>query len=207
MLAVVRQLLGFDAMQKSRDVLLQQTMEKRHQLSSFLLHQASETNDPIPGDPQLGFLALDLLRDEHSAATSVDRQLEDISILLTASKVADNFQQFDAVIDRLAAQPLTDVQLQATATILQRRSAMKTTGATSLESIKTFWRSVIKRSRSGEDQWLEASLQLATIGAQEHNFQDAFKVLNVISALHPEWGTPERKTRAASLKARLESSK
>ena len=206
-LAVVRQLLGFDAMQKSRDVLLQQTMEKRHQLSSFLLHLASETNDPIPGDPQLGFLALDLLRDEHSAATSVDRQLEDISILLSASKVADNFQQFDAVIDRLAAQPLTDVQLQATATILQRRSAMKTTGATSLESIKTFWRSVIKRSRSGEDQWLEASLQLATIGAQEHNFQDAFKVLNVISALHPEWGTPERKTRAASLKARLESSK
>ena len=205
-LAAFRQLLGFDAVQGSRDVLLQQTPEKRHQLSIFLLHQASQTNDAIPGDPQLGFLAIDLLRDEHSTEKSVDRQLEDMSTFLTASEVADNFQQFDAAIDKLAARPLTDIQLQTTASILGRRSAMKMAGSTSSESGKAFWQSVIKRSRSGDDQWLEASLQLATIAAQEHNFQDALKILNVIDALHPEWGTPERKTRASSLKARLESS-
>ena len=206
-LAACRQLLGFDAMQESRDILLRQTHEKRGQLAGFLLHQASETTDLIPGDPQIGFLVLDLLHEADATKMTVARQLEQLPILLEASRVADNFQRFDALIVVLTAKALTDQQLQTTASILEHRTAVKSTNTTSSESTEAFWQSVLKRSRSGEDQWLEASLQLATIAVQKKNFPDALKVINVIDALHPDWGTSERKTRAAALKARLESAR
>ena len=93
-LAACRQLLGFDAMRDSRDVLLRQSREKRRHLAAFLLHQAVENNDPVPGDPQIGFLALDLLREESSPAMPVDRLLQQLPMILAASRVADNFQQF-----------------------------------------------------------------------------------------------------------------
>ena len=206
-LAACRQLLGFDAMRDSHAVLLRQSREKRRHLAAFLLHQANETNDPVPGDPQIGFLALDLLHEESSPAMPVDHLLEQLPMILAASRVADNFQRFDMVITELTAKPLTDLQLQTTASILQRRNAMKMSDTASSDSAETFWQSVLKRSRSGDNDWLEASLQLATIAVQKKKFQDAAKVLNVINALHPDWGTSERKTRAAALMARLESAR
>ena len=207
-LAGYRQLQGFDAMQESREALLRQSLEKRRQLAGFLLHQASHTTDPFPGDPQLGFLTLDLLSEKEPAMKMpVERQLEQLPMLLEASRVADSFQMFDAVIVELTANVLTDAQLQTTASILERRTALKFTNTTSSQSTETFWQSVLKRSRSGDDQWLEASLQLATIAVQQKNFQHALKVINVIDALHPDWGTSERKARAAALKMRLEAAR
>jgi len=205
-LAACRQLLGFDAMQESRALLLRQSGNKRRQLANILIRQASETDDPIPGDPQLGFFALDLLGDTQFKLRSIDQQLEHLPLLLAASRVADNFQQFDAILKELTAKQLSDAQLESTSVILQRRSAMKVSTATSSESEKAFWGSVLKRSKSGEEQWLEASLQLVTIAIREGKFRDAARMLNVIDALHPEWGTPQRKARAAALKAELESS-
>lgn len=206
-LAACRQLLEFDAVQGSRDVLLRQTHERRCQLAGFLLHQASATTAPVPGDPQLGFLALELLCEKDSATLPTDRQLAQLPMLLEAAKVADNFQPFDAVLGELTAKSLTDAQLLRVAAILADRTALKSTKTKSSASTEIFWKSVLKRSRSGDDQWLEASLQLATIAVQKKNHQDALKVLNVIDALHPDWGTSERKTRATALKARVESSK
>ena len=206
-LASYRQLLGFDATQESRDLLLKQSREKRRQIALFLIHQASETKDPIPGDPQLGFLVLDLLSDSKQKSQPIDQQLERLPLLLKASGIADNYQQFDGVLQELTAKPLNDTQLQAITAILQQRGAMKVNVPKSSPSEKSFWASVLKRSKSGEDQWLEASLQLASIAVQERNFKDAAKMLNVIDALHPEWGTPERKTRAAALKAEVESTR
>lgn len=205
-LASCRQLLGFDVMPESRDLLLSQSYRKRRQLANILMRQASETNDPIPGDPQLGFLALDLLRDDKSKTRSIDQQLEELPLILAASRIADNFQQVDEILKELTAMQLNDTQLRTTTAILQRRSAVKANAATSSDSEKTFWRSVLKRSKSGEDQWLEASLQLAIIAVREGKSTDAAKMLNVIDALHPEWGTPQRKARAAALKTELESS-
>ncbi len=205
-LAACRQLLGFDAMQESRDFLLRQSGNKRRQIANMLIRQASETNDRIPGDPQLGFLALDLLGDEKFKSRSIDQQLEQLPLLLAASRVADNFQQFDAILKELTAKQLSDVHLQSTMAILQRRSGMKVSTAKSSESEKAFWGSVLKRSKSGEEQWLEASLQLATIAVREGKSRDAARMLNVIDALHPEWGSPQRKARAAALKAELETS-
>jgi len=205
-LAECRQLLGFDAIQESRDLLLRQSGNKRRQLANMLIRQASETNDPIPGDPQLGFLALDLSGDTQLKSRSIDQQLEQLPLLLAASRVADNFQLFDAILKELTAKKLSDVQLQSTTVILQRRSAMKVSTAKSSESEKTFWGSVLKRTKSGEEQWLEASLQLATIAVREGKSRDAARMLNVIDALHPEWGSPQRKARAAALRAELESS-
>lgn len=204
-LAACRQLLGFDAMLESRNLLLRQSGRKRRQLANILIRQASETHDPIPGDPQLGFLALDLLRDDQSKTRSLDQRLEELPLLLVASRVANNFQQFDEILKELTARQLNDAQLRTTTAILQRRSAMKVNTATSSDSEKSFWRSVLKRSKSGEDQWLEASLQLAMIAVRDGKSRDAAKMLNVIDALHPEWGTPQRKARAAALKTELES--
>lgn len=205
-LAACRRLLGFDILKESRATLLTTSDVDRRRFVTFLLHQASESKDPIPGDPQLGFLALDLLRNDKLTAQPIDRQLEQLTAILGASKVADNFEQFDSIIAVLTAKPLTDLQLQATASLLRRRSELKADGTSSNETARTFWQSVLNRSKSGEDQWLEASLQLATIAAWERRFKDAAKVINVIDALHPEWGTPERKARAAALRAELESS-
>lgn len=205
-LAACRQLLGFDGMQESRDLLLRQSGDKRRQLANILLRQASATDDPIPGDPQLGFLALDLLGDTQFKLRSIDQQLEQLPLLLAASRVANNFHQFDASLKELTAKQLSDAQMQSTTKILQRRSAMKVSTAKSSESEKTFWGSVLKRSKPGEEQWLEASLQLATIAVREGKSKDAARMLNVIDALHPDWGTPQRKARAAALQAKLESS-
>ena len=205
-LTACRQLLGFDAMQESRDLLLGQSGTKRRQLANILLRQASETNDPISGDPQLGFLVLDLLRDQKSKLHSIDQQLEGLPLLLTASRVADNFQQFDELLKELTAKQMNDAQLQRTTAILQQRSAMKTNTAKSFESEKVFWGSVLKRSKPGDEQWLEASLQLAMMAVRDGKSRDAARMLNVIDALHPEWGTTQRKARAAALKAELESS-
>jgi hypothetical protein len=149
---------------------------------------------------------LDLLRDDKSKTRSIDQQLEQLPLLLAASRVADNFQQFDAILKELTAKQLNDAQLQTTTAILQRRSAMKPNTTKSSDSEKAFWRSVLKRSKSGEDQWLEASLQLAMIAVREGKSTDAARMLNVIDALHPEWGTLQRKARTAALKAELESS-
>jgi len=204
-LAACRQLLGSEVIQELRSQLLKTKPETRMPLVQFLLHQGSETSHPIPGDPQLGFLALDLLRDEKSVAMPIERRLAQLPVLLTASKVADNFRQFDEMIGELTAMQLNDAQLQAIATILQQRSELKATLATSTDSVKQFWRSVLDRSRSGDDQWLEASLQLATIAVQEGKLQEAEKMLKVINALHPKWGTPQRQARAAVLLGRLES--
>lgn len=206
-LAACRQLQGFEAMQTSQDALMRQPREKRRLIAGFLLHQASETADLIPGDPQLGFLALDLLREADATEIPVGHQLERLPILLMASRIADNFERFDALIAELTAKALTDEQLQTLASVLERRSALKSTNTTPSESTETFWQAVLRRSRSGDDQWLEASLQLATIAVQKKKLQDALKVLNVIDALHPDWGTSERKSRADALRARLESAR
>ena len=203
-LASFRQLLPLDGFQESRSVLLHQSGPKRLQIVMFLLRQTSDTGIPIPGDPQLGFLALDLLQGEETEAPSVDRQIEKLSILLTASKAADNFRQLDAVTDTLTAGPLTDAQMQTIATILQQRALKVSAKPTTSQSVSRFWQAVLKRSHSGDDNWLEASLQLATIAEQQQNIQEAARVLNVIDSLHPDWGTPERKARAAALKTRLE---
>ncbi|MDA1229557.1 MAG: hypothetical protein O2856_02160 [Planctomycetota bacterium] len=205
-LTACRRLLGVDLLKEYRATLLASSDLDRRRFVTLLLHQASESKDVIPGDPQLGFLALDLLLNNELTAQPVARQLEQLTAILGASKVADNFEQFDSIITVLTARSLTDEQLQATAFLLQRRSELRAGGTSSKDTARTFWQSVLTRSKSGDDQWLEASLQLATIAVQERRIMDAAKVINVIDALHPDWGTPERKARAAAMKAELESS-
>jgi hypothetical protein len=203
-LAACRQLLGPVAIEESRSQLLKANLESRLRLIRLLLHQAGEIDNPIPGDPQIGFLALDLLRDEQPEPVPVQRRLALLPDLLMASNAADSFREFDAMIGILTNTTLSDVQLQTIATVLQKRSQMKASGITTTESVRHFWRSVLERSQSGNDRWFEASLQLATIAVQEGRYQEAEKVLNVISALHPEWGMPERRSRAEALKRQLE---
>ena|GEM_PF-824314 len=204
-LASFRQLLPVSAVQESRGELLRESGPFRMLIVMFLLRQTNATDAPIPGDPQLGFLALDMLRDAGTEAKTADREIERLPILLTASKAADNFEQFDKVIDRLTEGQLTDAQLQTIAMVLQQRSSSNVADSKTSESVRRFWHSVLKRTHSGDNNWLEASLQLASIAERQGKFDEALKVLNVIDSLHPEWGTAERKSRAAALRARLES--
>lgn len=206
-LGTLRQLLGMEAIEGPREVLLRQSAEGKRQVAGFLLHQAGDTGAPIPGDPQLGFLAIDLLQGQHSMPVPTDRVLSHLPLLLRASEVADDFQQFDLMIQDLTARPLTEQQLQTIAAILERRSRIKAHAGNATEVVKQFWRKLLEKSGSGTDSWFEASLQLATIAAQDHKVTEAEKVLNVITALHPDWGTPERQARAAALKLSLESAK
>ena len=204
-LASFRQLLPVSTVQESRGELLRESGPIRMLIVMFLLRQTNARHSPIPGDPQLGFLALDMLRDAGTEAKSADREIERLPILLTASKAADNFEQFDKVIDRLTEGQLTDAQLQTIAMVLQQRSSSNVADSKTSESVRRFWHSVLKRTHSGDNNWLEASLQLASIAERQGKFDEALKVLNVIDSLHPEWGTAERKSRAAALRARLES--
>lgn len=204
-LGALRQLLGADAIAEPREVLLQQSTENKRHVTEFLLHQSGDTGAATPGDPQLGFLVIELLQNGHSMPVPTDRMLLQLPLLLRGSEVANNFKTFDLMIEDLTARPLTDQQLQTIAAVLERRSRMKAGGGNPTEVVKLFWRKLLERSDSGTDQWFEASLQLAEIAARENQVKEAQKVLNVITALHPDWGKPDRQLRAAALKARLES--
>lgn len=206
-LASFRQLLPLDDVRESQTYLTRQPTLIRMQVVRFLLRQTSDSDTPIPGDPQLGFLSLELLHEHDTKVLSVERRIEILPILLNASEAADNYQEFDAAIDRLTEGALSDTQLQTISLTLQRRSSGNTAKQTTSQPVKRFWQAVLQRSQSGDDHWLEASLQLALIAEQQRDPQEAARVLKVIDALHPAWGSPDRKLRAAALRARLESPK
>ena len=76
---------------------------------------------------------------------------------------------------------------------------------TSKQNAKRFWQSVQKRTKAGQDAWLESSLQLALTAESTGDKKEAAQILGVVDVLHPEWGTPARKTRADELRSRLEA--
>jgi hypothetical protein len=96
----------------------------------------------------------------------------------------------------LTKQPLDAEQIRAAATAL---------ATANFRAPAHFWKQVRQQTRSGEPAWLEAALQLASIAAADNHTAEALRILRSVSVLHPAWGSPERRQRAADLLKSLES--
>jgi hypothetical protein len=93
-------------------------------------------------------------------------------------------------------------QLAAVAAVLPPQANRNPAAGPGLIS---FWQKIRNQSKSGDELWLEASLRLAEAATVAGSRKEALRMLQVVSVLHPTWGTPERLQRATDLQKQLES--
>ena len=136
----------------------------------------------------------------------MDDRLVELQLLQALGRVAKSTTAYDRCLNDLLAMTLDESQIARTADIVTR-SAGSPPSDGSKQNAKRFWQSVQKRTKPGQDAWLESSLQLAMSAESTGDKKEAVKILGVVDVLHPEWGTPARKTRADELRSRLEAKK
>jgi hypothetical protein len=208
-LTAYRQLLPAGEFADAREGLLAMSWSSRFRaarlLSACLRTPENETGRL--GDPQLAVFAAELLNaTPNAAAQSVTQQVERLQVLGRLASVMKSREAFDRALTSLAQQSLTPDQLVEIASIA---SDVSLNGGTqnSTPALISFWRTVQKSSRSGDDLWLEASLQMALAAESAGDAKESLRILKVVDALHPEWGNEARRNRAANLRKQLEASK
>lgn len=201
----VRQLANAEDYEASMVKLRSLTRKDRLAVAQSLGRQMNADTAAIPGDVQLALFLVSLVT-ESSASSSpgltVDDRLIELQLLQTLGRNAKSTTAFDRCLNDLLAMTLDESQIARTADIVtQSAGSQSSTG--SKQNAKRFWQSVQKRTKAGQDAWLESSLQLALIAESTGDKKEAAKILGVVDVLHPEWGTPARRTRADELRSRL----
>lgn len=205
----VRQLANAADYQNSLTTLKSLPRKDRLAVAQSLGRQINPDTASIPGDVQLALFLMSLVTEspETSKPTiPVDDRLVELQLLQDFGRVAKSMTAYERCLNDLLAMTLDESQIARTADIVtQAAGSQSSTG--SRQNAKRFWQSVQKRTKSGQDAWLESSLQLALIAESTGDKKEAAKILGVVDVLHPEWGTPARKTRANELRSRLEAKK
>lgn len=163
----------------------------------------------VPGDVQLALFLISLVTESSASSIpglTVDDRLMELQLLQTLGRSAKSTAAYDRCLNDLLAMTLDESQIARTADIVTQ-SAGSQTSTGSKQNAKRFWQSVQKRTKAGQDAWLESSLQLALIAESTGDKKEAAKILGVVDVLHPEWGTAARKTRADELRSRLGAKK
>ncbi len=207
-LGSVRQLANAADYQTSIATLKSLPRKDRLAVAQSLRRQMNSETAPVPGDVQLALFLISLVTEssESSKPTTVDDRLVELQLLQTLGRVAKSTAAYDRCLNDLLAMTLDDSQIARTAEIVTQSSGSQSSTA-SKQNAKRFWQSVQKRTKAGQDAWLESSLQLALIAESAGDKKEAAKILGVVDVLHPEWGTAARKTRAKELQSRLEAKK
>lgn len=208
-LCSVRQLANAADYQTSMARLTSLPRKDRQAVAQSLARQMNSDAAAVPGDVQLALFLISLVTEspESSRPTlTVDDRLVELQLLQTLGRVAKSTAAYDQCLDDLLAMTLDDSQIARTADIVTQSAGSQSSTA-SKQNAKRFWQSVQKRTKAGQDAWLESSLQLALIAESSGDKKEAAKILGVVDVLHPEWGTPARKTRANELRSRLEAKK
>lgn len=208
-LCSVRQLANAADYQTSMARLTSLPRKDRQAVAQSLARQMNSGAAAVPGDVQLALFLISLVTEspESSRPTlTVDDRLVELQLLQTLGRVAKSTAAYDQCLDDLLAMTLDDSQIARTADIVTQSAGSQSSTA-SKQNAKRFWQSVQKRTKAGQDAWLESSLQLALIAESSGDKKEAAKILGVVDVLHPEWGTPARKTRADELRTRLEAKK
>lgn len=208
-LCSVRQLANAADYQTSMARLTSLPRKDRQAVAQSLARQMNSDAAAVPGDVQLALFLISLVTEspESSRPTlTVDDRLVELQLLQTLGRVAKSTAAYDKCLNDLLAMTLDDSQIARTADIVTQSAGSQSSTA-SKQNAKRFWQSVQKRTKAGQDAWLESSLQLALIAESSGDKKEAAKILGVVDVLHPEWGTPARKTRANELRSRLEAKK
>jgi hypothetical protein len=208
-LCSVRQLANAADYQTSMARLTSLPRKDRQAVAQSLARQMNSDAAAVPGDVQLALFLISLVTEspESSRPTlTVDDRLVELQLLQTLGRVAKSTAAYDQCLNDLLAMTLDDSQIARTADIVTQSAGSQSSTA-SKQNAKRFWQSVQKRTKAGQDAWLESSLQLALIAESSGDKKEAAKILGVVDVLHPEWGTPARKTRANELRSRLEAKK
>jgi hypothetical protein len=161
----------------------------------------------VPGDVQLALFLISLVTESSESSNptlTVEDRLVELQLLQALGRVAKSTTAYDRCLNDLLAMTLNNTQIAQTADIVTQSTGGQAS-TTSKQNAKRFWQSVQKRTKAGQDAWLESSLQLALIAESTGDKKEAAKILGVVDVLHPEWGTPARKTRADELRSRLEA--
>jgi hypothetical protein len=207
-LTAYRQLLPSGEFADARDGLLTMSWASRFRAARFLAAclRTSENESGRLGDPQLAVFAVELLNAApNTAAQSVTQQIKRLQVLGRLASMMKSREAFDGALTSLAQQSLTADQLVEIAAVA---SDVSLNGGTqnSTPALISFWKTVQKASRSGDDLWLEASLQMALAAESAGDVKESLRILKVVDALHPEWGNETRRNRAAVLRKQLETS-
>ena len=208
-LSSVRQLANAADYQPSLTKLKSLPRKDRLAVAQSLGRQMNSDAAIVAGDVQLALFLISLVTEspESSKPTlTADDRLIELQLLQTLGRVANSTTAYDRCLNDLLAMTLDESQIARTAEIVTQSAGGKPSTA-SKQNAKRFWQSVQKRTKAGQDAWLESSLQLALIAESTGDKKEAAKILGVVDVLHPEWGTPARKTRADELRSRLEAKK
>ena len=208
-LSSVRQLANAADYQPSLTKLKSLPRKDRLAVAQSLGRQMNSDAAIVAGDVQLALFLISLVTEspESSKPTlTADDRLVELQLLQTFGRVANSTTAYDRCLNDLLAMTLDESQIARTAEIVTQSAGGKPSTA-SKQNAKRFWQSVQKRTKVGQDVWLESSLQLALIAESTGDKKEAAKILGVVDVLHPEWGTPARKTRADELRSRLEAKK
>ena len=206
-LGSVRQLANVDDYQTSLTVLKSLLRKDRLAVAQSLIRQMNPEAAASPGDVQLALFLISLVTESPETsppALTVDDRLVELHLLQALGRVAKSTTAYDRCLNDLLSLTLDEAQIARTAEIVTQ-SAGGQPSTTSKQNAKRFWQSVQKRTKAGQDAWLESSLQLALTAESTGDKKEAAKILGVVDVLHPEWGTPARKTRADELRSRLEA--
>jgi len=208
-LTAYRQLIPSGEFADARAGLLAMSWPSRFRAARFLAAclRTPENESGRLGDPQLAVFAVELLNTTPNApAQSVTQQIERLQVLGRLAGVMKSREAFDLALTSLAQEALTPDQLIEIAAVASDVS-LNGGSQNSTPALLSFWRTVQKTSRSGDDLWLESSLQMALAAESAGDAKESLRILKVVDALHPEWGNKARRNRATELRTQLEASK
>jgi len=206
-LSSVRQLKDAESFESSRIALTGLTWEDRIRTIQQLMRQMPVAGDQMPGDSQLAHILISMMTTQPADTKSsqpIEQRIAELPILNKLSRIAGSPGAMEERLSGLLVAPLTDAQILQLAGIVAESSTVSGTGTRSA-SIRRFWQSVQKRTKPGQESWFEASLQMAVLAEEAGDVKEASRILGVVGVLHPDWGSPSRKTRATELQMRLET--
>ena len=202
-LCKLRQLLPPEEYQQITDALLLLPRNFRDELVQLLAPQLRSAEKH--GQKQLSELLLQLL-----AADSENAQGADVSPILRlrlaalagdSALVTREIETLTPLIPKFAPQDRTELVQDLVSISLSDALTNKQLR----QPFQQFWLHVQQVTPAGQNDWLEASLQLARIAVLSGNRQEASRIIGVVDVLHPTWGSAERLQRVRKLRQQLES--
>ena len=164
------------------------------------------THDPaMPGTPQLAARLSSLHQSLRQPTDALDQQLQWLSLEARLAKTSGNTEPLIRHLTELLQQSLTPQQLSQLAAVAAVLPPQANRNPAASPGLISFWQKIRNQSKSGDELWLEASLRLAEAATVAGSRKEALRMLQVVSVLHPNWGTPERLQRATDLQKQLES--
>lgn len=172
-------------------------------ITSLLRDRVGKVTSPQPTSPASPPASSG---DEQNSLMSLMQLFE---IQATAAQRNGDRVARDKLLNVLLKQELSQQELSRAAELMSHGSAATGPRNQQIQSdtLKRFWRSVLKSSPQGSDVWLEASLQAAQSAFADNQPSEARRILGVVDALYPEWGHEDRKTRVNELRKKLEERK